>query len=80
MKLSLGLDEKSFNRGHSIITPLTDLEQSHPVEEAEDRITEAAGKWWTSLSLEQKASVGAMVKVRQVANNAYGWKNSGEFF
>jgi transposase len=56
----LGMDEKSFKRGHSYITLLTDLEQSRVVEVVEDRTTEAAGKLWDSLSPEQKATVEAV--------------------
>jgi len=56
----LGLDEKSFKRGHSYITLLTDLDQSRVLEVVEDRTTEAAGKLWDSLSREQKAAVEAV--------------------
>jgi transposase len=56
----LGMDEKSFKRGQSYITLLTDLEQSRVVEVVEDRTTEAAGKLWDSLSPEQKATVEAV--------------------
>lgn len=56
----LGMDEKSFKRGQSYITLLTDLEQSRVIEVVEDRTTEAAGKLWDSLSPEQKATVEAV--------------------
>jgi len=56
----LGLDEKSFKRGHSYITLLTDLEQSRVLEVEEDRTREAAGKLWDSLSPAQKATVEAV--------------------
>jgi transposase len=56
----LGLDEKSFKRGHSYITLLTDLEQSRVLEVVPDRTAEAAGQLWDSLSPEQKASVEAV--------------------
>jgi transposase len=56
----LGMDEKSFKRGQSYITLLTDLEQSRVVEVVEDRTTEAAGKLWDSLRPEQKATVEAV--------------------
>ncbi len=56
----LGLDEKSFKRGQSYITLLTDLEQSRVVEVVEDRTMAAAGKLWDSLSQEQKATVEAV--------------------
>ena len=50
----LGLDEKSFKRGHSYITLLTDLEQSRVLEVVEDRTREAAGQLWESLSRSKK--------------------------
>jgi transposase len=56
----LGMDEKSFRRGHSYIALLTDLEQSRVLEVVEDRTTEAAGQLWESLSPEQKATVEAV--------------------
>ena len=56
----LGLDEKSFKRGHSYIALLTDLEQSRVLAVVEDRTTEAAGKLWDSLTPEQKATVEAV--------------------
>jgi transposase len=56
----LGLDEKSFKRGHSYITLLTDLEQSRVLEVVEDRTREAAGKLWDTLSPAQKATVEAV--------------------
>src|ERR1017187_5894698 len=56
----LGLDEKSFKRGHSYITLLTDLEQSRVLEVVADRTTEAAAKLWDTLSSEQRAAVEAV--------------------
>jgi transposase len=56
----LGLDEKSFRRGHSYITLLTDLEQSRVLEVVAGPTTEAAGQLWDSLSAEQKAGVEAV--------------------
>jgi len=56
----LGMDEKSFKRGQSYITLLTDLEQSRVLEVVEDRTREAAGQLWETLSPEQKASVEAV--------------------
>src|SRR5437899_3112420 len=55
----LGMDEKSFKRGHSYITLLTDLERSRALEVVEDRTTDAAGQLWERLSPEQKATVEA---------------------
>jgi len=56
----LGMDEKSFKRGHSYITLLTDLDRSRVLEVVEDRTREAAGQLWDTLSLEQKAAVEAV--------------------
>ena len=56
----LGMDEKSFKRGQSYITLLTDLEESRVVEVVEDRTKEAAAKVWEALSPEQKAEVEAV--------------------
>ena len=56
----LGLDEKSFKRGHSYITLLSDLEQSRVLEVVEERTAEAAGQLWATLTPEQKQSVEAV--------------------
>ena len=56
----LGMDEKSFKRGHSYITLLTDLDQSRVLDVAEERTTEAADRLWETLSPEQKQAVEAV--------------------
>jgi transposase len=56
----LGMDEKSFKRGQSYITLLTDLEQSRVLEVVEERTAEAAGQLWATLTPEQKQSVEAV--------------------
>jgi transposase len=56
----LGMDEKSFKRGHSYITLLTDLDQSRVLEVVEERTCEAADQLWETLSPQQKAAVEAM--------------------
>lgn len=56
----LGLDEKSFKRGQSYVTLLTDLERSRVLEVVEERTTAAAGQLWDCLTPEQKASVEAV--------------------
>jgi transposase len=56
----LGMDEKSFKRGHSYITLLTDLEQSRVVDVVHERTTEAAEQLWQTLSPEQKQAVEAV--------------------
>jgi len=56
----LGMDEKSFGRGQSYITLLTDLEQSRVLDVAEDRTAEAAEQLWQTLTPEQKQAVEAV--------------------
>jgi len=56
----LGMDEKSFKRGHSYITLLTDLDQSRVLEVVEERTSEAADQLWETLSPEQKGAVEAV--------------------
>jgi transposase len=56
----LGMDEKSFKRGQSYITLLTDLDQSRVLDVVEERTTEAAEQLWQTLSLEQKQAVEAV--------------------
>jgi transposase len=56
----LGMDEKSFRRGQSYITLLTDLEESRVLDVVEERTTEAADRLWETLSPEQKQAVEAV--------------------
>ena len=56
----LGMDEKSFKRGQSYVTLLTDLDQSRVLDVVEERTTEAADQLWETLSLEQKQTVEAV--------------------
>ena len=56
----LGMDEKSFKRGQSYITLLTDLEESRVLDVVADRTTEAASQLWATLSPEQKETVEAV--------------------
>jgi len=56
----LGLDEKSFKRGHSYITLLSDLEQSRVLDVVEERTAEAAEQLWATLTPGQKQSVEAV--------------------
>ena len=56
----LGMDEKSFGRGQSYITLLTDLEQARVIDVVEDRTAEAAQELWQTLSPEQKQTVEAV--------------------
>ena len=56
----LGMDEKSFKRGQSYVTLLTDLDQSRVLDVVEERTTEAADELWETLSPEQKQTVEAV--------------------
>ena len=56
----LGMDEKSFKRGQSYITLLTDLEKSRVLDVVEERTTEAAGQLWGTLTPDQKQAVEAV--------------------
>jgi transposase len=56
----LGMDEKSFRRGQSYITLLTDLDQSRVLDVVEERTTEAGDRLWDTLSPEQKQGVEAV--------------------
>jgi transposase len=56
----LGMDEKSFKRGQSYISLLTDLEQSRVLDVVEERTAEAADQLWETLSPAQKEAVEAV--------------------
>ncbi len=56
----LGLDEKSFKRGQSYITVLTDLDQGRVLDVEEERTEAAAAAVWLTLSPEQKHEVEAV--------------------
>ena len=56
----LGMDEKSFKRGQSYVTLLTDLDQSRVLDVVQERTTEAADQLWETLSPEQKQAVEAV--------------------
>lgn len=56
----LGMDEKSFRRGQSYVTLLTDLEESRVLDVVEERTAEVAGQLWDTLSPEQKQGVEAV--------------------
>jgi transposase len=56
----LGMDEKSFRRGQSYVTLLTDLEESRVLDVVEERTAEAAGQLWATFSPEQKRGVEAV--------------------
>ena len=56
----LGIDEKSFRRGHSYVTLLVDLTGSRVLEVVEERTEEAAHELWQVLSEAQKGQVEAV--------------------
>jgi transposase len=56
----LGLDEKSFKRGQSYITLLTDLDGARVLDVEEERTREAAQAVWLTLSEEQRQAVEAV--------------------
>jgi transposase len=56
----LGMDEKSFKRGQSYITLLTDLDASRVLDVVPERTSQAADQLWETLSAEQKQTVEAV--------------------
>jgi len=56
----LGMDEKSFKRGQSYVTLLTDLDQSRVLDVVQERTSQAADQLWESLTPEQKQTVEAV--------------------
>jgi transposase len=56
----LGMDEKSFLRGQSYVTVLTDLEEARVLDVVEERTRAAAETLWQTLTEEQKAAVEAV--------------------
>jgi len=56
----LGMDEKSFKRGQSYVTLLTDLEKARVLDVVAERTTEAADQLWETLRPEQKQAVEAV--------------------
>ena len=56
----LGMDEKSFGRGQSYITLLTDLDQARVLDVVEARTGIAADQLWQTLTPAQKEAVEAV--------------------
>lgn len=56
----VGLDEKSFRRGHNYISLLVDLTGSRVLEVVEGRTEEAANSLWETLPDEQKEQIAAV--------------------
>ncbi len=53
----VGIDEKSFGRGHDYVSVMTDLDGSRVLEVAEQRTKEAADELWKSLPEAQREQV-----------------------
>ncbi len=56
----VGIDEKSFGRGHSYVSLLVDLTGARVLEVAEERTEAAADRLWETLPHEQKEQVEAV--------------------
>ena len=56
----LGMDEKSFRRGQSYVTLLTDLDASRVLDVVAERTAAAADQLWQTLTPEQKQAVEAV--------------------
>jgi len=54
------MDEKTFERGQSYKTLLTDLEQARVIDVVEDRTAKAAEQLWQTLTPGQKQTVEAV--------------------
>jgi transposase len=53
----IGVDEKSFRKGHKYLTLVNDLSRSRVLYVAEDRKQSSLDGFWPTLSAEQKASI-----------------------
>ena len=56
----LGVDEKSFTRGHHYFTLVNDLDRGHVLDVGEHRTTETLDAFWDSLNQEQIQAVEAI--------------------
>ena len=56
----IGMDEKSFLKGQSYVTVMTDTEGKRILDVVQNRDTEAVDKLWSTLSKKQKESVEAV--------------------
>mgnify|MGYP001350224873 CR=1 FL=1 len=57
----VGMDEKSFGRGHDYVSVLTDLSGARVLEVSQERDQEGADDWWQALPKEQAAQIEAAV-------------------
>lgn len=53
----VGMDEKSFGRGHDYVSVMTDIDNSRVLEVAPERTIEAADSLWKTLTLTQRENV-----------------------
>jgi transposase len=53
----VGMDEKSFGRGHDYVSVMTDIDNSRVLEVAPERTLEAADSLWKTLTLAQREGV-----------------------
>jgi len=56
----VGMDEKSFRKGHNYVSVLTDIDQGRVIDLVEERTTEAAKTLWNALTDKQKTGVEAV--------------------
>jgi transposase len=56
----VGMDEKSFGRGHDYISVLSDLEQGKVLEVVKDRTEAAADRLWQAIPQEQRLQIPAV--------------------
>ena len=56
----VGIDEKSFGKGHDYVSVMTDIDGSRVLEVAKERTIEACDLLWNTLSKEQKDNVQAV--------------------
>ena len=57
---NVGIDEKSYLKGHNYVSVLTDIDGSRVLEVAEGRDQEAANKLWDSIPPEQRDEIEAV--------------------
>jgi transposase len=56
----IGVDEKSFQKGHEYVTVLCDLDEGHVLHVADDRRKESLEAFYRGLSAEQRAGIEAV--------------------
>lgn len=56
----IGIDEKSFGKGHDYVSVMTDIDGSRVLEVAPERTIEACDQLWKTLPDEQKTQVNAV--------------------